>query len=308
MAIYSGAVWRGNCRNNSGRRTATTRGVVIHVNDGPNVSLWAWVNNPASNMSCHFQILQNGLVEQYGDTDLFMWCQKAGNNAWVSIEMPTHPDVGMTAAQIASAGRLVAWLADLYRFPLQLTNDRSGTGIGWHGMGADPGQPDDWGHPLCPGAIRRAQLPALLAAAKGGTTPEDDMPYSQWPDADKAALAADLTKAIITRPLAGYDSPETLGQAVVSASAAARAAQAAAHDANTALNDTSHGVVVALARLEAGFGQLPARLQAILDAHPGGVGIDAEAITDALFARWRALLDAAPSGNHAAPASVGSPS
>lgn len=304
MAVYPGAVWRGNCRNNSGPRTAATRGAVVHVNDGPNVSLWSWVNNPASNMSCHFQILQNGVVEQYLDTDLFSWCQKAGNNAWISIEMPTHPDVGMTAAQIASAGKLIAWLAKLYGFPLQLTNDPNGTGIGWHGMGADPGKPDDWGHPLCPGIIRRGQLPALLTAAKGGSTLEDDydMPgYSSWSDADKAAFWADGTKAIVTRGLGGYGFDGTLGQAVL-------AGVGQAKDANVALNDPTHGVVVTLARIDAGVAQLPAQLQAVLDAHPAGAQLDAGRVVDALFDRWRSLLDAAPTGSHAAPATAGAAS
>lgn len=307
MAVYPAAVSYGNCRNNSGRRTAATRGVVIHVNDSPqNVSLWHWVNNPNSNMSCHFQILQNGLVEQYGDTDLFVWCQRAGNNAWVSIEMPTVPGVGMTPAQIASAAKLIAWLAGLYHFPLQLANDPSGYGIGWHGMGAHPGHPDDWGHPLCPGIIRRGQLPALLTAAKGGTpsTPEDDddmAGYSSWSAADKEAFWADGTREIITRALGGYDSKETVGQALVSASLAARTAQADARNISAALNDPAHGVVVTLARIDAGLGGLPAQLQAVLDAHPDGAQLDAEAIIDALFARWRAMLNtAAPTGNHAA--------
>jgi hypothetical protein len=296
MAVYPGAVFYGNCRNNSGRRTAATRGLVIHVNDGPNVSLWHWVNDPASNMSCHFQILQNGLIEQYGDTELFMWCQKAGNNPWISVEMPTYPSVGMTKAQLASAAKLSAWLSKLYAFPLQLTNDPSGAGIGWHGMGAHPGYPDDWGHPLCPGVIRRAQLPALLAAAKGGTTVEDDydMPgYSSWSAADKEAFWADGTKEIVTRALGGYGSPETVGQALASASLAAR-------NTSAALNDPTHGVVVTLARIDSGMAQLPAQLQAVLDAHPADAPLDAEAIIDALFDRWRGLLDAAPTGNHAA--------
>lgn len=41
MGLYPGAVWRGNCANNDGPRASTTRGVVLHVNDGPNVSPWS---------------------------------------------------------------------------------------------------------------------------------------------------------------------------------------------------------------------------------------------------------------------------
>lgn len=296
MAIYPGAVWHGNCRNNSGRRTATTRGLVLHVNDSAqNVSLWNWVNTPSSNMSCHFQVLQGGTVEQYLDTDLWSWCQANGNNAWLSMEMPTVPGIGMTKQQIATAARILAWASKLYGFPLQLTNDPvNGTGFGWHGMGGN-----SWGgHPGCPGDIRRGQMAALLAAAKGGTTTEDDyaMPgYSSWSDADKEAFWADGTKHILDRGVGGYGYNGTLGKMLYDTFDQSR-------DVAQAVNDTDHGVVVALARLEASVGQLltPAELATALSQLPAGAQSGPDAIAEALVARLRALLDAAPTGSHAA--------
>lgn len=292
MARFPGAVWYGNCRNNSGQRTAATRGLVLHVNDGPNVSLWNWVNSPSSNMSCHFQVLQNGVVEQYLDTDLWSWCQADGNNAWLSMEMPTVPSVGMTAAQIATGARILTWASKLYGFPLQITSDPdNGRGLGWHGMGGDA-----WGgHSGCPGDIRRGQMAELLAAAKGGTTAEDEMSYSQWPAADKAALTADITKAILDRGMGGYNYDGSLGDVWI-------ATLRQANNNATALNDPAHGVVVALARLEAAVGQLltPAELQTMLSQQAGSSQVDAAAIADALVGRLRDLLDAAPAGSHAA--------
>lgn len=291
MPIMPGAVWRGNCRNTDGRRTATTRGLVLHVNDGPNVDLWGWVNDPASDMSCHFQILQDGTIFQYLDTDWRSWCQRNGNNAWISLEMPTHPDVLMTPAQLLSGSRVMAWCAKVHNFPVVLTNDPiNGRGLGWHGMGAAAGV--DWGHPNCPGTIRRGQMAALV----GNTTTEDDMPYKDWPQADKDALAADLTKAIITRSLAGYGYAQTVGQTLIAAASNAHTAASEAHNANVALTDPTHGLVVQFAQLP---GQIEAAVDAALAKVPSGAAVDAGAIVDGVFDRLRATFDAAPQGAHA---------
>ena len=296
MAIFPGAVWRGNCRNNGpGPRPSVTKGMVLHVNDGPDVSLWSWVNSPTSNMSCHFQVRVDGTVEQYLDTDLISWCQAGGNREWLSMEMPTHPDTGMSKAQIAAGGRVLAWAARLYGFPLRVTNDPNVPGLGWHGMNIPA-----WGsHPGCPGLIRRGQMQDLInAALAGGTTPEDDydMPgYSSWSDADKAAFWADGTKAIITRPLAGYKSPETVGEALVNASLAGRSA-------SVALNDTDSGLLVQVARLQTALAGLPDAVAAKVGAGSGG-SVDAAAIAKEAVREALAELGAeltASNGAHAA--------
>ncbi len=257
MAVYPGAVWRGNCANNSGPRGPVTRGLVLHVNDGPNVSLWSWVNNPASNMSCHFQVLQDGTVEQYLDTDLWSWCQADGNQRWLSMEMPTHPDTGMTPAQIASGARVLAWASALHDFPLQLTNDPiGGTGLGWHGMGGQA-----WGgHFGCPGDIRKTQMTELLAATSGNQPQEDDMPYSDWPAKDRQALAGDVATAIVNRPLGGVGYPGTVANILKATLDEARAVQAA-------------------------LDKLPGELEAAVHALPTGATADASAIATALLAK-----------------------
>lgn len=166
MAVMPGAVWRGNCANNSGPRNMTPIGVVLHVNDGPNVSLWAWVNSPTSDMSTTFQVLQDGTIEQYLDTDLVEWCQADGNRAYLSIECPTYPGEPMTAAQVAACGRIMAFVHGLYGIPLVLGERPGDSGLGWHGMGGAA-----WGgHTACPGDIRKSQRSAIIAAAGGEST------------------------------------------------------------------------------------------------------------------------------------------
>lgn len=304
MAVMPGAVWRGNCRNNSGLRTAVTRGIVIHVNDGPDIDLWGWVNNPDSQMSCHFQIVQNGTIYQYLDTDLWSWCQAGGNNAWLSAEFSTRPNVPMTPEQLAAGGRLIAWAAEVERFPLQLTSDINGKGIGWHGMGVPA-----WGtHPGCPGDIRRGQLPVLLQTAISGKTPqkEDDMPYREWPQADKDALTADLTRAFITRSLAGHTGyAKTVGEALSDIAHNSDAASRDARNASVALNDPGKGLVVKMALLNASLAKLPGEVEAALTEAvatlPAGGTLDVNAVVSGVVAGvLERLHEATAPGAHSA--------
>ncbi len=281
MAVYPGAIWRGNCINNSGPRGPVTRGVVEHVNDGPNVSLWSWVNRPDSHMSCHFQILQDGTIEQYLDTDLTAWCQANGNRHWISIEMPTRPNVGKTAAQIRSAAHVIAWAAQLYKFPLQLTDDPNGTGIGWHGMGGA-----DWGnHPGCPGPIRLSQRPELLTAARGGTTTttttpeEDDVPYLNWPQRDRTALVNDLTKAMVDRQMGGVEFDGTFAEMQA-------AILGTALTVKDTLCDPKEGTHIRVAELQLALAKLPDEIEAAVRALPtNGPAVDTDALADSILAK-----------------------
>lgn len=293
MAVMPGVVWRGNCSNRGPGLRTRTRGAVLHVNDGPDVSLWSWVNNPSSDMSCHFQVRVDGTIEQYLDTTELSWCQRSGNNDWISIEMPTHPDTGMSSAQIAAAARILAWLHQLYGFPLQLTSDPYGAGLGWHGMGAAAGV--DWGHPDCPGDIRLAQRAQILTAAASGTTPtqEDDMPgYAQWTAADKKALLDDISGAVVNRSMGGVHFDGSLAELLANTLDQAKTA------AGT-LGNPASGALVRIAQLQAAIEDLPGKITVSIEQ--GGSGADAKAIAQAVIAEIRAVLDAgAASGVHAA--------
>lgn len=272
MAVFPGTVWRGNCANTDGPRNATVQGVVLHVNDGPNVSLWDWVNKASSRMSCHFQILQNGLTEQYLDTDEISWCQMAGNYGWLSIEMPTHPDVGMTAQQITAGGRVLAWAAKLYGFPLQLTNDVNGKGFGWHGMGGA-----DWGgHFGCPGTIRRGQMAQLLDAARGGSIPTSD-----WFD---MASAADL-KTALRDVLNEGQAIGSLGWASTNQTLAGNV-QTLLNKAdltNSLIDNNPKGMLFRMAALQAAFDALPAAIAAEIAKQAPGSTVDVNAIAAAVI-------------------------
>jgi peptidoglycan hydrolase-like protein with peptidoglycan-binding domain len=141
-----------------------TLGLVLHVQDG-NGSLFGWFNNPRSQASSAWWAGKKGEREQYGDPDLErFWTQVAGNWTWHAIECEGTPDEPMTPQQIETVAQVLAAGHERYGWPLVVSNDPTLGGLGWHGMGALCGV--NWGHPYCPGDIRRAQMPAIVARAK----------------------------------------------------------------------------------------------------------------------------------------------
>ena len=152
-------------------------GVVEHTQVGNNPGTVSWFNNPAAEASAHFCIAQDGSVVQMGPIGKgwIAWAQGAGNEAWYSIE---HADDGnpanpLTPAQITASAQLVECLSDFAGFPLQVSDSPSVKGYGWHGMGGVA-----WGdHPDCPGDVRKAQRPQIIALAMAIRTPPEAGPY-----------------------------------------------------------------------------------------------------------------------------------
>jgi hypothetical protein len=231
MARYPKAIWRdvGAPGNFSNGVMQAHLGVVLHVNDAQSRDLYGWITGD-NGMSCHFQVAKDGTVWQYIDTQYSSWCQKDGNDTYLSIESQGLASELATPAQIAAIGGILAWAKATHDIPLQLAEVPGQRGFGWHGMGAAHGF--DWGHSACPG-VRRDQRSAMLAAAHG-TPPnggDDDMPYTDWPKADQDALAKDVATAVITRGVSPYNGTlaeilnDTRGRVVAAATQTATVAQ-----------------------------------------------------------------------------------
>jgi hypothetical protein len=122
--------------------------------------------NPAAAVSAHFGVAQDGSVWQFGPIGKgwIAWAQKAGNNAWYSIE---HADDGntenpLTDAQLTASAQLVEVLSRFAGFPLQVTDSVAVQGYGTHVMGQDA-----WGGHTCPGPGPRAgQRHEIVARAQ----------------------------------------------------------------------------------------------------------------------------------------------
>ena len=128
-------------------------------------------------LSAHFCVAQDGAVVQMGPIGKgwIAWAEAAGNEAWYSIEHADHGDPAnpLTPAQITASAQLVECLSAFAGFPLQVSDSPSVKGYGWHGMGGEA-----WGdHLACPGDVRKAQRPQIVALAMAIRTPPEAGPY-----------------------------------------------------------------------------------------------------------------------------------
>jgi len=152
--------------NHSGAGFGTGRGVVIHTEAGYEAGTVATFMNPANQVSAFWSIARGGTCHQYVPVGhgYCAWSQAAGNDAWrgVEDEDQTHPSIPLTAKQIATFGQILEACSTYDGFPLEITDDVNGTGLITHGDGGV-----NWGnHPSCPGSVRRAQRPQIIAMAK----------------------------------------------------------------------------------------------------------------------------------------------
>lgn len=149
-------------RNRTAGVRKPTRGLVMHVQCGRG-SLRRFFDNLLNRASSTWWISKTGVLENYvnPETDR-AWAQADGNFDYHSAEFEGSPSEPLTAAQIETGARLYAAGHKRWGWPLQLANAVGVGGFGWHGMGGRA-----WGnHPRCPGPIRLAQRPAILARAR----------------------------------------------------------------------------------------------------------------------------------------------
>lgn len=217
----------GAAANNDGDRGGPVAGMILHVNAGPDGSLWGRCNDNSSNMSTTFQVRLDGTIEQYLPLNLIQWCQMNGNRRFGSIEVPDFPENPMNPAQVRSVAAILKWASEVDGFPIQLNmTDINGFGLGWHGMGGA-----GWGgHTGCPGELRKAQMPEIVALAKGNPPPTNtdwlDMATEAQYEAVAQKVAAQNARWMVAE-LTGdgrWLNPATQGSAVTMRSLLANAA------------------------------------------------------------------------------------
>lgn len=179
--VVPGFTYRPVANRSAGIRTPTL-GLILHVQAGGG-SPFGWFDNTASQASSTWWVGKDGSGEQYVDPDTeHGWAQAAGNHDYHSVETEGQPGEPLTAAQVATLGRLFRAGHERWGWPLQLAEAPGQPGLGWHGMGGTA-----WGgHFGCPGDLRKAERKDILAAA-GGSTVKD------WFD---MATEADLETAL----------------------------------------------------------------------------------------------------------------
>lgn len=179
--------------------SGTILGVVEHVTAGEGDPFNEFAN-PANKVSSHFGILNgqggtvDGRLEQYVDTANQSWAQMGGNATYISVETEGQPTEPLTPAQVATFGKLMAWCHDTHGVPLVVANTVGQRGLITHGAGGLA-----WGgHFACPGDLRKAQRPAILAAASPQPVPmptqeEEEMPLYTVMNGTGYVIATDLS-------------------------------------------------------------------------------------------------------------------
>lgn len=152
------------------------RGLVQHTEDGYSAGTIATFMSEASQASAFFGVGEDGAAQQFLPVGrgLVAWAQGSGNPLWRSCECEdkTKTNQPMTQPQMTAFAQILEVCSAYDGFPLQITDDpANGHGLITHGAGGNA-----WGgHPNCPGDVRKAQRPALIALAKqiraGGNTP-----------------------------------------------------------------------------------------------------------------------------------------
>jgi hypothetical protein len=145
---------------------AKARGLVQHTEDGFRLGTVARFQDPNSQVSAFFSVGEDGAAHQYVPVGhgYVAWAQRDGNASWRSCECEdkTNTQVPMSAAQLTTFAQILEACATYDEFPLQITDDVHGTGLITHGDGGVA-----WGdHPDCPGSVRKAQRPQVIALAQ----------------------------------------------------------------------------------------------------------------------------------------------
>lgn len=170
------AVWRGPLSSGAYSTAAQAGGaekigLVFHVIVGSEDSADGEFHQGAVHLSAHFGIVgpgddePEGTIVQWVDTDDIAYAQTEGNwppDAYLSCETAGDVTTPLSPLMLSAAARLAAWCATDKGFPL-VAVDHGQPGVTTH-CHYPSGAPDPaWGNHPCPGPLRVAQIPALLA-------------------------------------------------------------------------------------------------------------------------------------------------
>lgn len=155
---------------NASQPKITPRIAIAHSAAGRG-SLYSFFKN-SSNLESHFWISEEGVIEQYIDTNTRADANLNANRFAISIETESSPSATerWTEKQAAALVRLLDWICTTHNIPRALTKTWDGSGLGWH---IQFGAPGPW-TPVsksCPGPARIEQfkneiVPAVARGVK----------------------------------------------------------------------------------------------------------------------------------------------
>lgn len=99
--------------------------VVLHDTEGSYQSAISWFQNPASQVSAHIVLREDGLeATQMVKYDSKAWHVAAFNTYSIGLEMAGVASIGFRAEELRRAARIVAFLLHKYRLPATLLSER----------------------------------------------------------------------------------------------------------------------------------------------------------------------------------------
>ncbi len=184
MALCPFAVKRLLPESNS-QPKITPRIAILHSAAGRG-SLYGWFAN-SSNLESHFWVSDDGVIEQYVDTNVRADANYKANAFAVSIETESSPTATerWTPKQAEAIVRLLDWICTTHNIRRGLADAWNGTGIGYHIQFGSPGK---W-TPVsksCPGPERIKQtkneiIPAVAKGFKPAVEPEKPWVAPKFP-------------------------------------------------------------------------------------------------------------------------------
>lgn len=163
----------------------TPRVAILHVDAGNAFSLYEYFRDRSGGIESHFHIRNDGVIEQYRDTNYQADANNLANDFAVSIETQGYGAGVWNALQLASIKRLLTWLSEVHEIPLREVERWDGSGVGYHTLF---GAPSEW-TPVaksCPGEDRKKQFHNDLV-------PWMSNPEGEWFD---MATEAELRKIV----------------------------------------------------------------------------------------------------------------
>lgn len=186
MARMPGAAWK-PLPGTSTAKISSYDIFCLHTMVGSLSSTDNYFRSSAAGTNSHFGVGADGTIYQWVDTAYRSGANYNGNYHIISVETAdtgapfpawTGSNVpAWTPQQIAALGRIAAWVNATHGIPLTPIPDAKPgrRGVGWHRLGVPgymaPGA-EQWSTKVgkaCPGDRRIAQVPQVIAAAKGGS-------------------------------------------------------------------------------------------------------------------------------------------
>ena len=146
MARFNCAQWR-PISTNTGGRLSPNIGLILH-HAVMNGSLFSFFNSPSAQVSAHFWVSKNGVIEQYVDTDVVAWHGKSLNTRYVGVETEgctasSNYAEPMTQEMVNALGRLYAEGMQRHGWANALANADGQPGFGYHRMAVATACPCD---------------------------------------------------------------------------------------------------------------------------------------------------------------------